>query len=114
MADSNTLHIRNYFQQSLNAVVTDSNWNCCDAPKRGVQIGNIAANQQSDVGFCRTDGHGCDGEQGEFEIAFNSTYYVDLNFDSNGNIGISSPPTNFFALLSQVPGGTYTLVVGPQ
>lgn len=114
MSDANTLHIKNYFAGTVSASVTDDNWNCCDSPKPGTVVGEIPQNGQASLTFCRTDGHGCNGRQGQFQISIDSKDRIDLNFDSHGDIGITSVPTAFFALLGQNSDNSYTLVVGPN
>jgi hypothetical protein len=113
MADSNTLYIVNYFNTDIDVAVTDNNWNCCDAPKPGFVVGDIPSDGIGSMVYVRTDGHGCNGRQGQFQFAMNSTMLLNMDFDSGGGIEISDQPSTFAAYLSQNGNGTYTLVVGP-
>ena len=114
MANGNTLHIVNYFGEPIDAVITNNNWNCCDNPSQGQTIGLIQPDQQVELFFCRKDGHGCNGQQGVFQIGLNSNMLVNLNFDSGGNMGGISTSGGFGAYMAQDPDGTYSLIVGPQ
>lgn len=113
MADGNTLNIINYFQREIAVGVTGDNFNCCDSPKPGAQVGSITAGGTRPLAYVRTDGHGCNGRQGEFELAVDASLKVQLNFDSHGSIQLSSAPTNFGAYISQDANGSFNLVVGP-
>lgn len=113
MSTAKTLNIINYFGSDVDAVVTNNNWNCCDSPTRGQQIGRIAANHMVSFTYQRTDGHGCNGRQGEFQLAFESEYYTDMNFDGDGEIQIGAS-TNCSAFLFQNGDSNYTMIVGHQ
>lgn len=113
MANGNTLHIVNFFPQSMNAVVTGDNFNCCDSPKPGGNIGLIQPGGQVSMSYVRTDGHGCDGGQGQFTLSLNSTFSIFMNFDSNGAMAPIAPSGDFSAWLAQNSDGTFTLIVGP-
>ena len=116
MATENTLHIKNNFPQSIAIWVPNSNWNCCDFPTPGTTIGVMLPNTTRDLNYCRTDGHGCNGEQGEFalSIAVGTNHYtLPLSFDSNGAM---SPPvsiTGVDPILGQRSDGTYILSLSP-
>lgn len=112
MADQNTLHIVNYFNTDVDVSVTGDNWNCCDAPKPGFVVGDIPSGGTASMVYCRTDGHGCNGRQGQFQFAFNSNKLLNMDFDSGGSIEISNPPSGFAAYLCSDSDGTFTLVVG--
>lgn len=113
MANGNTLYVVNYFPNTIDVSVTSNAFNCCDAPQPGFVVGAIPQNGRKGMFYVRTDGHGCNGRQGQFELAIESDLLVDLNFDSNGDIVLSVTPNNFGCYLSQNGDGTYSLVVGP-
>ncbi|MFB9315423.1 hypothetical protein [Nocardioides plantarum] len=112
MSDAKTLTLVNYFTSPIDVSVTENDWNCCDLPKRGQVIGNIAPNGTASFEYVRTDGHGCDGRQGQFQLSIESKYLLDLDFDGNANIQISTTPTTFGAFLAPNKDGSSTLVVG--
>ncbi len=112
MADQNTLHIVNYFDYAVDVAVTGNDFNCCDAPRPGYVVGHMPSNSTSSMVFLRTDGHGCNGRQGQFQLSFESTMLLNLDFDSGGNIEISNPPSGFGAWMCHNNDGSYTLIVG--
>ena len=114
MSTMKTLNIVNYFPNAIDVAVTDQNWNCCDQPQRGQNIGQIASVGSTSFTYVRTDGHGCNGRQGQFQLSFESNFLLNMDFDGNGDIEISAVPTTFGAFLSGNPDGNYTLVVGPE
>ena len=118
MATENTLHIKNNFPQSIFvSVPDDSNWNCCDWPTRGTTIGVMLPYTTRDLKYCRTDGHGCDGEQGSFALSIvvgSDHYTLPLNFDSGGYMSPpSSIPSGIGPILGQNSDGTFTLSLSP-
>jgi hypothetical protein len=110
MATGNTLHILNHFSYPVTIYVSDSNWNCCDAPLQNQQVGYVQPQGSVALPYCRKDGHGCNGEQGVFQLDINVSMTVGLNFDSDG--GMASPVSSgCAAALSQNADGTYSLIV---
>lgn len=112
MSTAKTLNIINYFGSDVDAGITSNNFNCCDRPKPGDSLGRIGANHGVSFVYQRTDGHGCNGEQGYFQIAFDSDYLVDMNFDSDGDIQIGGTTNNMSAFLLGDADGNYTMIVG--
>ncbi|MFC3578866.1 hypothetical protein [Sphingomonas hylomeconis] len=112
MGAAKTLNIVNYFDAAVDVAVTNNNFNCCDSPQPGQSIGNIAPNRKASFTYQRTDGHGCNGRQGQFQLSFESNYTANLDFDGDANLELSDVPTNFGAYLSQNSDGNYSLVVG--
>lgn len=112
MGAAKTLNIINYFDSSVDVAVTNNNFNCCDSPRPGQSIGNIPSNRKASFVYQRTDGHGCNGRQGQFQLSFESSYLANFDFDGDGNIELSQTPTNFGAYLSADKDGNYSLVVG--
>jgi hypothetical protein len=127
MATQNTLTIINYFSSGMNIYVPrDDWWNCCDLPLWGDPVGFIPANGEIDLPYCRKDGHGCDGRQGQFTLSIavggNPAFSLKLDFDSDGvmTTDLISPPAS-----SKIPSwvranmaptagqSTYTLTLGP-
>jgi hypothetical protein len=91
MADGNNLHILNNFPFGITITVAQDSWNCCDNPNPGQMIGFVEPGNSIDLFYCRKDGHGCDGEQGNFALLINASMRVSLNFDSHGNMAPPSP-----------------------
>src|SRR5687768_13509394 len=89
MADGNTLYILNHFDYPITVYVSPNDWNCCDAPQQNQAVGYVQPGGQVELGYCRKDGHGCDGGQGQFQLAMNINMTVDLNFDADG--GMANP-----------------------
>jgi hypothetical protein len=111
MATGNTLHILNHFDYPVTIYVSDNNFNCCDAPLQNQPVGHVAPNGSVSLAYRRKDGHGCNGEQGQFELAINISMLVDLNFDSDGGMANPSSTSGCAAAVSQNGDGTYTLIV---
>jgi len=114
MSTSRTLNIVNYFSTPVDVAVTNNNFNCCDSPRPGTVIGNIQPNAATSFVYSRTDGHGCNGRQGQFQLSFESDYLLDLDFDGDGEMEITTVPTDFGAYLNPDKDGNYTLVVGKE
>lgn len=110
MAQRNTLIIQNLIGVQAGMFITSSNWNCCDAPQRGDFVGSNLSNR---FDYVRTDGHGCDGRQGQFEVgiffvkplAGEQFFRVQLDFDGDGNIELSNTSPN------PSPGGIISVQV---
>jgi hypothetical protein len=113
VSDGNTLNIVSFFPQPMNAVVTGDNFNCCDSPKPGANIGLIPPGGQVSMFYVRTDGHGCNSRQGQFTLSLNSQFSIVMNFDSNGAMAPIAPSGGFGAWLAQNNDNTFTLIVGP-
>ena len=107
---TNTLHIRNHFPIPVTVFVPASGWNCCFTPGQNTMIGYVQPFGSVDLSYCKTSGHGCDGNQGEFQLQFNATDIVNLNFDSRGAM---APPdaVGCEAAVSQDSDGTFSLIV---
>jgi hypothetical protein len=114
MAAAKTLNIVNYFAEAIDAVVTGNDFNCCDSPRPGQVIGRIPPNGKTSFVYQRTDGHGCNGRQGQFQLSFESRFLLDMDFDADANIEITTAPTTFGAFLNADKDGNYTLVVGAE
>lgn len=111
MSQGNTLTVVNHFQQDLDVVVSTEGFNCCDAPRPGQVIGLLHPGNSTGFMYVRTDGHGCDGNQGQFTLSLNSIHALTLNFDSNGVISPFDPPHGFGAWLVTNSDGSFTLIV---
>jgi hypothetical protein len=112
MATSNTLRIYNILNDGLSIVVGNENWNCCDYPTPGQVVGNLVPGGHLDLPYCRTDGHGCNGRQGQFTLDLNAGQWsIFLNFDSNG---IISDPNLNGAHLIRNDDGTFRLNIYPR
>lgn len=62
--------------------------------------------------YVKTGGHGCDGRQGQFQLAMNISMLVNLNFDSDGNMA-PADGVGCEAAVSQNSDGTFSLIVYP-
>ncbi|RZJ32502.1 MAG: hypothetical protein EON86_20835 [Brevundimonas sp.] len=111
MATGNTLHIINHFEYPITLYVGGDDWNCCDAPLPNQKVGYVQPQGVIDLGYCRKDGHGCNGRQGQFQLEINSGMTVDLNFDADGNMAEPSATSGCQAAVSPGPGSTYNLIV---
>ena len=114
MSTSKTLNIVNYFFNAVDVSVTNNNFNCCDSPRPGTVIGNIAPNDATSFVYARTDGHGCNGRQGQFQLSFESDHLLDMEFDGDGDMQITTVPSDFGAYLNADKDGNFTLVVGKK
>jgi hypothetical protein len=99
MSQSNTLITASTIGVQSFMVITSNYSNCCDAPQRGDIVGY---NQSNSFTYVRTDGHGCDGRQGQFEVGVffvkplggQQFFRIQLDFDSDGNIELSNTTPN--------------------
>jgi hypothetical protein len=97
-ADDNTggtlFIVNNYDGETafLCQVQTD-NFNCCDAPSQGTAIW-VKPGQTGQIPYVKTSGHGCNGEQGVFELDLivnaNALEKVFFSFDSDANMAVTS------------------------
>ena len=99
--------------------ISDGWWNCCDAPQRGFAVVSVPPNVQSTpFMFVRTDGHGCNGRQGQFAMVPTLPDRVaspqQFWFDSNGGLAFQGPNPNYISQLTQNPGGVYVWTVGSK
>ena len=83
MSEIGSLRIVNSFTKPITISVDPSTCHCCDHPIAGQIIGTLDPHQSTVFQYARTDGHGCNGKQGQFVLVINSTMTVGLNFDSN-------------------------------
>lgn len=71
----------------------------------------------AELDYLRTDGHGCNGRQGQFIARLtvaDKSDQQEFNFDSDGGLALGDPkPTEFTGLLSQNSDGSYTYTVYP-
>lgn len=105
------LQIVNQFTEPVSVSVTPGGCTCCDSPAPSAAFGLLAPNATINVGYERTQGHGCDGQQGYFQLVMvgaTGTLLVALNFDSESNIG--QPTLQWVANPS---GGAPFTVQGP-
>jgi hypothetical protein len=117
MADGNTLHIVNYFTSDMTVSVSDQDWNCCDSPERGYNVGSVPALTKKDLYFIRKDGHGCNGRQGQFALAVTvggRSFIQPFDFDANGGIEVSNAVPGISVYLKQIQGGTFDLALCPD
>ena len=117
-ASPGELRIHNSSQFNVTYTVTGANWNCNDSPKPGHVIGPVKPNSSSDYFvFVRTDGHGCDGRQGVFQILPSLQTVVakpqNFSYDSNGSIGLVPSNTNYGTQLENDGNNKWTWKVTP-
>lgn len=111
MATGNTLHILNHFSYPITVYVSPDDWNCCDAPLENQAVGHLQPGGSVGLAYCRKDGHGCNGRQGQFQLAMNIDMTVDLNFDAGGGMANPSATVGCEAAVSSNGDGTYNLIV---
>ncbi len=90
MPTPNDVSINNYTSNNLFGFVTNNTWNCCDYPQAGSVVGFIKANTTFSLAICRTGGHGCNGDQGTFQLCLtspNGMLFINLNLDGDGALG---------------------------
>jgi len=111
MATGNTLHILNHFSYPITVYVSPDDWNCCDAPLENQAVGHLQPGGSVGLAYCRKDGHGCNGRQGQFQLALNIDMTVNLNFDADGVMENPSATVGCEAAVSSNGDGTYNLIV---
>jgi len=89
------LSIHNNSDAVVSFTVTNAGWNCNDAPLRG-DVVQVPAGGTVEMLFVRKNGHGCDGEQGVFDMLPSFTGYVaqpqSFSYDSHGSMALVSHP----------------------
>ncbi|HEX8641276.1 MAG TPA: hypothetical protein VF704_08975 [Allosphingosinicella sp.] len=110
MPTGNTLHIRNQLPEPITVYVSPNGWNCCDAPAQNQAVAYIQPSANADLAYSRTGGHGCDGNQGQFQLACNISMLVNLNFDADGNMA-PADASGCEAAVSQDSDGTFSLII---
>jgi hypothetical protein len=106
------LQIANDLTVPVSMVITPGGCTCCDAPLAATSLGVLEPAGTHNLSYVRTDGHGCDGEQGYFQLAIvgtAGTLLVALNFDSDANMG---QPT--LQWVASPNGGAPFTVKGPE
>jgi hypothetical protein len=119
MADPGTLIIYNNSPWWITYTVPNNDdwFNCCDAPRPGFEIRVPPHTKAPGFTFVRTDGHGCNGRQGQFSMT-PSLPTIDASlqqfwFDSHGGLQLQGPNPNFVSQLEQIPGGAFVWTVTP-
>lgn len=117
-ADPGRLRIQNKSQYFMYYTIPADNWmNCNDKPFRGQMI-LVAPRATSDYfEFLRTDGHGCNGEQGQFALVPSIPIYSALpqqfSYDSHGGMGLVGPNPNYASQLIDEQNHNYMWIVTP-
>jgi hypothetical protein len=120
MANPGQLRIQNKSKYYMTCSVPQNDgWaNCCDAPKPGFSVGPVPPQTTSDYfTFVRTDGHGCNGRQGQFAFTPSIPTYVaspqQFSFDSDAAMALVGPNPNYASQLIDDGSHNYTWVVTP-
>jgi hypothetical protein len=97
--ESSTLWLKNIDSQPVTMTLSTENSNCYEGePGLGRIWQNLAPGAQVKMTLWRVQGHGCDGDQGEFEIVFDpgvgaaNTQHFD--FDNDGGLELTERPPN--------------------
>jgi hypothetical protein len=120
-ADPGHMRIQNASKYRMTYVVPDNdNWaNCCDAPKPGFAVVDVAPNSTSEYFlFVRTDGHGCNGKQGQFGMipsipVGDAPQEQQFWFDSHGGLAFQGPNPNYASQLIDEGNHNYKWIVTP-
>ena len=115
MATQGTLTIQNSIPNTnLYITVTNTDCNCCDFPLQNDVVGVILPNSTFKLNYIRTEGHGCKGKQGIFNLFVLGNSIPlgtqDFSFDDNGGIAFNNPaagtagyPLGFTSSLTGTP-----------
>lgn len=124
MAEAGYLRIQNHSPTTYTYTVLQDDWNCCDAPKQGYQVEAVPPGSTSSYFlFVRTDGHGCNGRQGQFAMTPSISAYkpdkTHFTFDSNGLMALEGDRPNYTSKLIPEPNRAdgrpqYTWLVSPM
>ena len=100
-AEAVNLFIKNGDTQPVTVTLQTENNNCYESDQTTLgQVWEIAPGGQVKMFFWRVGGHGCNGRQGEFELAFdppvgaNKTTHFD--YDSHGGLELSGGHANVY------------------
>jgi hypothetical protein len=119
-ADAGKLRIQNKSKFFMTYTVqSNDNWyNCNDAPTAGFTVAAVAPGATTDYfEFLRTDGHGCNGKQGQFGMVPSIPTYVaqeqQFSYDSHGAMGLAGSNPNYASQLVDNGNNSYTWIVTP-
>jgi hypothetical protein len=118
-ADPGKLRIQNNSQFFMTYMVPlqDNWWNCDDAPARGFSVSVPPGITSPYFEFVRTDGHGCDGRQGQFAMIPSIPTYPaqpqQFWYDSHGSLQFQGPNPNYASQLTDDGNQAYTWIVTP-
>jgi hypothetical protein len=118
-ADPGKLRIQNKSQFFITYTVPsrDNWWNCNDAPAKGFSISVPPGTTSAYFEFVRTDGHGCNGKQGQFAMVPSiPTYQAQSQqfwYDSHGGLEFQGPNPNYASQLTDDGNHAYTWIVTP-
>lgn len=117
-ADSGRLRIQNKSQNWVYYTIPADNFmNCNDQPVRGQMIIVPPNGTSAYFEFLRTDGHGCNGEQGQFAIQPSIPSYSaqsqQFSYDSHGSMGLHGPNPNYASQLIDEQNHNYMWIVTP-
>ena len=120
MAQSGQLRIQNNSKYFITySVPQNDGWfNCCDAPRPGFSVGPVPPHTTSVYFmFLRTDGHGCNGRQGQFALIPSIPTYPaqpqQFWFDSGAEMDFQGPNPNYASQLQDDGSHNYTWIVTP-
>jgi len=121
-ADPGKMVIRNDSKSYVTYYVpSDAFFNCDDEPQRGFMIADVAPGAESSpFTFLRTDGHGCNGRQGQFTLVPTlpnvAAVGQQFSYDSHGGMGFQpdAPTVNYLSRLKQRADGVYVWTVTPS
>jgi hypothetical protein len=118
-ADPGHLRIQNKSPYFMTYAVpfSDNWWNCNDAPQRGFTVSVAPGATSPYFEFLRTDGHGCNGRQGQFAMVPSIPTYAaqpqEFWYDSHGGMAFQGPNPNYASQLSDDGNHNYTWIVAP-
>jgi hypothetical protein len=112
------LHLENGLIQPISILISPTAHNCYEGtPGIGSLLGPISSGDRATITLARVQGHGCDGEQGVFQLqpTIGQNEALSLNFDNEGNLALSSITNSYTAHLTDKSSAdeSYTLVIQP-
>jgi hypothetical protein len=119
-ADPGKLRVQNKSQFFITYMVPlqDNWWNCNDEPFRGFSVLVPPGTTSSYFQFVRTDGHGCNGRQGQFAMIPSIPTYLaqpqQFWYDSHGSLAFQGPNPNYASQLTDDGNNAYTWIVTPS
>ncbi len=98
------LHLQNGLKQSISVIINGTGHNCYEGtPGVGSLLGPLRPGERSTVRLARVQGHGCDGEQGVFQIqpTYGGNEMQGFSFDNSGHLFMTNMPTSYVGKLSR-------------
>lgn len=98
------LYLQNNSAETIHFKINDYVYNCYEgSPGLGAQLGSYAPGQRAGITIARIQGHGCDGQNGQFAVEWYSNSLSgiqEFTYTNDGYLWPSSAPNNTLTSMS--------------